>query len=161
MRLAREMDDPTTTTMSVGGEPESREHWRARRLRKAIDNRRRQREKGELQVVGGKNGAKTRDAMSLRALQVRMYCRHIFRVCVAVSAKAVYQVLYNLVCVCILTENFTYRVRYWYFKILPVCTTSDFGRYMFTMMASGHMQRYAISHLCHTNQYASEHAGLF
>lgn len=68
--------DPRWTTTTVGA-PESADaadqnHWRARRLRKTIDNRRRQRAKGELLLLGGKNDTKkhTRDATSLRALQV-------------------------------------------------------------------------------------------
>lgn len=63
--------------MTKAGEPESadpadQDHWRARRLRKNIDDRRRQRAKGELVLVGGKNADKkhARDATSLRALQV-------------------------------------------------------------------------------------------
>lgn len=71
MRVDGEMDDPTTTMTRVDDEPEYSEHWRARRLRKTIDGRRRQREKGELQLVNRKNGPKTRDTASLRALQVR------------------------------------------------------------------------------------------
>lgn len=65
------------------GEPESadpadQDHWRARRLRKNIEKRRRQRAKGELLPVdGGENGGANkkhaRDATSLRALQVKLY----------------------------------------------------------------------------------------
>ena len=73
-----EHDHESGWAATRAGKPESadpadQDHWRARRLRKNIDDRRRQHAEEELVLVGGKNGAKkhARDATSLRALQVK------------------------------------------------------------------------------------------